>query len=153
MSATEQVRPLTPEELELLRWMFAHGSEDLRTFEPQLNGMRAAHWCDCGCPSISLEVAEGAPLGRDMSLSIIGDFEGKTPRGELVGVLLFQRGGKLELLEVYSFDAKLPRDDSSEWGLPTIDSMVPLVWEPLPHNPNIRIPVRSQKSEHDLGRP
>ena len=32
-----------------------------------------------------------------------------------------------------------------EWGLPTIDSMVPLVWEPSPHNPNIRV-LKSPKS-------
>src|SRR5689334_23001183 len=46
-----RLRPLTPEELDLLRWMFANGSEDLRTFEPQLNGMLASSWCDCGCPA------------------------------------------------------------------------------------------------------
>ncbi|MGA7244161.1 MAG: hypothetical protein WBX19_13305 [Terracidiphilus sp.] len=146
MENISPLRPLSKEEFELLRWMFEHGSEDLRTFEPQLAGIVAARWCDCGCPSIRLEVAEGAPLGRDIGERIIGDFEGKTPRGELVGVLLFQRGGKLELLEVYSWDAQLPRDNSSEWALPTIDSMVSLVWEPSPHNPNIRIPVRSPKS-------
>lgn len=141
----ERLRPLTPEELDLLRWMFANGSEDLRTFEPQLDGMLASSWCDCRCPSIRLVIADGAPPGRDIGQSIIGDFEGKTPRGELVGVLLFQRGGKLELLEVYTCDAQLPHEDSSEWGLPTTDSMVPLVWEPSPQNPNIRIPVRSPK--------
>ncbi len=145
MNAGEQLRPLTANEADLLRRMFECGSEDLRSFECQLNGMLVARWCDCGCPSIRLEVAEGTPLGRDIRQSIIGDFEGKTPRGELVGVLLFQRGGKLELLEAYTLDAKLPRDDSSEWGLPTLDSMVPLVWEPSPHNPNVRIPMRCPK--------
>jgi hypothetical protein len=87
MSDIESLRPLSKEEFELLRWMFEHGSEDIRTFEAQLVGMLAARWCDCGCPSIRLEVAQGAPLGRDIGQRIIGDFEGKTPRGELVGVL------------------------------------------------------------------
>lgn len=146
MPEVEPLRPLTNEENELVRWMFGHGSEDLRSYAPQIEGMLGARWCDCGCSSIRLEVAEGAPLGRDIGQRVIGDFEGKTPRGERVGILLFQRGGKLELLEVYSFDAQLPRDDSSEWGLPTIDSLVPLVWQPSPNNPNIRIPARSPKS-------
>jgi hypothetical protein len=141
----EPLRPLSTQELELFRWMFEHGSEDLQTFQPQLDGILAARWCDCGCPSIRLQVAEGAALGRDIGQRIIGDFEGRTSRGELIGVLLFQRGGKLELLEVYTWDAQLPHEDSSEWGLPTIDSMVPLVWEASPHNPNIRIPVRFPK--------
>jgi hypothetical protein len=152
MDDTNPLRQLTPEELELLRWMFEHGSEDLRTFEPQLDGMRAAQWCDCGCTSIRLEIVEGAPQGRDIGQRIIGDFEGKTPQGEPVGVLLFQRGGKLELLEVYSCDDQLPRDDSSEWGLPTTNSVVPLLWEPLPHNPNVMIPLNSKNRRHELGR-
>jgi hypothetical protein len=145
MGTDEQLRQLRPEELDLLRWLFAHGSEERRSFEPQLEGMLASPWCDCGCPSIRFELAKGTPLGRDIGQRIIGDFEGKTSRGEIVGVLLFQRGGKLELLEVYSCSGQLPRDDSSEWGLPTADTMVPLVWEPLPDNPNVRVPVRPPK--------
>lgn len=146
MQDGEPLRPFTTEEFELLQWMVEHGSEDLRTFAPQIEGILAARWCDCGCPSIRLEVAEGAPLGKDIGQRVIGDFEGETAKGGTVGVILFQRGGKLELLEVYSIDARLPRNNSSEWGLPTIASMALLVWEPSPRNPNIRIPVRSPKS-------
>lgn len=87
MDKTEVLRSLTPEELELLHWMFEHGSDDLRSFSPQIEGIRASRWCTCGCPSIGLEIAESAPLGVDRSDTLIGDFDGKTARDELVGVL------------------------------------------------------------------
>ena len=141
MDETEALRPLSSEELELFRWMFDHGPEDLRSFAPQLEGIRGARWCDCGCPSIRLEVAEGASLGRDRGRRVIGDFEGKTERGELVGVLLFQRSGKLELLEVYSMDGQIV-GDSSEFGLPSLDSLKLLEWEPVPGSPNVKRPIR-----------
>ena len=40
MNITEPRRPLTQEELELLHRMFEHGSDDLRSFRPQMEGIR-----------------------------------------------------------------------------------------------------------------
>jgi hypothetical protein len=145
MDKLELLRPLTVDELELLRWMLEHGSDDLRSFLPQIQGMRAAQSCKCGCPSIRFEIAESAPLGSDYGERVVGDFEGKTARGELVGVLLFQSAGKLTELEVYSMDGEI-KGDSQEFGLPTTDSMNLLIWEPLPGHPNTRDPARSPKS-------
>jgi hypothetical protein len=119
----------------LLLWMFDHGSDDLRTFKSQLDGVLAASWCDCGCPSIRLQVAEGVALGKDFNQRVIGDFAGRTETGELVGVLLFQRDRKLELLEIYSMDGLV----RGEFGLPTLDSLRLLEWQPSPHNPNRRV--------------
>jgi hypothetical protein len=144
MDEPKTFRPLAPGELELLRWMFEHGSDDLRTFRPQMEGIRARRWCPCGCPSINLEIAESAPLGLDRGESVVGDFGGKTARGELVGVLLFQRAGRLTLLEVYSMDGQV-KEESGEFGLPTIDSLSLLVWEPLPGHPNVKVPAKSPK--------
>jgi hypothetical protein len=145
MNESEQLRPLTPAELELFRWMFEHGSEDLRTFLPQMAGIRAARSCDCGCPSIRLQVTEGAPLGTDHGERLIGDFEGRTAREELVGILLFQSAGKLIELEIYSMDGQI-KGDSSEFGLPLIDSMSVLQWEPIPGRPNAKRAVKSPES-------
>ena len=135
MQQAEPLRPLTQEELELFQWMFDHGSEELRTFMPQMDGMLAARWCDCGCSSIRLEVAETAPRGLNSRERVIGDFAGKTANGALVGVLLFQRDGRLELLEIYSIDGLV----EGEFGLPTLDSLKMLEWEPSPHHPNVWI--------------
>jgi len=145
MDSLESLRPLTAEELDLLRWMFNHGSDDLRTFLPQIEGIRAAWSCKCGCPSIQLDVAESAPLGLDRSETVVGDFDGKTARGELVGVLLFQRKGRLTELEVYSMDGQI-KEESGKFGLPTIDSMNLLVWEPVPGHPNVRVAAKFPKS-------
>jgi hypothetical protein len=129
------VRPLKEAELELLLWMFHHGPDDLRTFRPQLEGILASPWCDCGCPSIRLQVAEGVALGKDFNQRVIGDFAGRTAKGELVGVLLFQRDRKLELLEIYSMDGLV----EGKFGLPTLESLKMLEWVPSPHNPNVRV--------------
>jgi hypothetical protein len=135
MPDNELVRPLEEAELNLLLWMFDHGSDDLRTFRSQLEGILASPWCDCGCPSIRLQVAEEVALGKDFNQRVIGDFAGRTAKGELVGVLLFQRDRKLELLEIYSIDGLV----EGKFGLPTLESLKMLEWVPSPHNPNVRV--------------
>ncbi|MGC2616734.1 MAG: hypothetical protein WA354_22060 [Terracidiphilus sp.] len=142
----EPLRSLSKEEYELLRWMFEHGLEDLRTFRPQLESIRAARSCKCGCPSIRLDVPVGAPQGKDAGETIVGDFAGKTQRGELVGVLLFQKAGRLIELEVYSVDGQI-KGDSSEFGLPLIESMTLIVWEPIPGRPEAKKSTNFPKNE------
>jgi hypothetical protein len=114
-------RPLTPEELKLLNWLLANGLPEARSFASQVEKLRATRWCDCGCPSISLHVEEGVPLGAS-SLSLISDVLGKTPAGKKIGVLLFQKGGRLSILEVYSLDVI-----EGDWGFPVYESLQ--TWE------------------------
>jgi hypothetical protein len=142
MDKLEPLRPLAPDELELLHWMFEHGSDDLRSFLPQMEGVHACRSCKCGCPSIRLEVDKSASLGLDRGETVVGDFEGKTALGELVGVLLFQRKGRLTELEVYSMDGQI-KGESGKFGLPVIESMNLLVWEPVPGHPNVRAAAKS----------
>jgi hypothetical protein len=110
-------RPLTPEELELLNWLIEHGLSEAKTFAPQVEKIRATPWCDCGCPSISLHVDNDAPPGR-CSNNVISDFVGMTPEGKKVGLLLFQKDGKLDLLEEYMLDII-----EGNWGFPVLDSL------------------------------
>jgi hypothetical protein len=124
--------------------MFEHGTDELRSFLPQIEAIRAARSCKCGCPSIRLDVAESAPLGLDRPGKLVGDFGGKTAQGEPVGVLLFQHAGKLTELEVYSKDGQI-KEESGEFGFPTIDSMNVMVWEPVPGHPNVRVAAKSPK--------
>jgi hypothetical protein len=114
-------RLLTPEELALLTWLLEHGLPEAKSFAPQVEGIRATRWCDCGCPSISLHVEEGVPLGK-CSYSPISDVVAKTPNGKKVGVLLFQKHGKLSILEVYSLDII-----EGDWGFPVYESLQ--TWE------------------------
>ena len=114
-------RPLTPEELALLSWVLEHGLPEARTFALQVEKIRATKGCKCGCPSISLHVEEGTPLG-ECSHSPISDVRAKNPDGKEVGVILFQDSGKLSMLEVYSFD-----DIEGDWGFPVYESLQ--TWE------------------------
>ena len=115
-------RPLTEEEDRLLCWMLEHGTDFAKSFLPQIEGIRAARSCICGCPSIRLVVADDAPLGRIEPSRLAGDFLGNTAKGELVGLLLFANGGKLSGLEVYSLDGQID-DAGNEFGLPMLESL------------------------------
>jgi hypothetical protein len=119
-------RPLTPEEHELLCWVLEHGSEDVKSFLPQIKGIRAVRACTCGCPTIQLRVVDGVPMGTSNIGRVIGDLCGKTARGEIVGVLLFQDAGRLSELEVYSLDGEI-QGNTPEFGLPTIESLSPFI--------------------------
>jgi hypothetical protein len=121
--AREALRPLTPEEAKLLRWVLEHGSEDLLSYLPQLKGMRCVRSCDCGCSSIRLEPLESAPRGSHRGERIIGDFLGITVRGDSIGVVVFQEEGRLAELEVYPFgDFESKSPDSN---FPSIESLEP----------------------------
>jgi hypothetical protein len=115
-------RPLTAEELEVLRWVLEHGGKAAQSFLPQLEGIRAVRWCDCGCPSIRLITRPDGPKVDGKLGNIVCDFDGATHEDEKAGVLLFQRDGRLDLMEIYSLDAGL-YGDSPEYGLPTIESL------------------------------
>jgi hypothetical protein len=115
-------RPLSPDEHELLRWILEHGSEAAKTFLPQAEGVRAVRSCICGCPSIRLVVRDGVPLGVSQSGRVISDLWGRTEKGELVGVLLFQDDGIICELEAYSMDGEV-QDDGNEYEFPTIQSL------------------------------
>jgi hypothetical protein len=116
-------RPLTVEELNLLNWLLEHGAPEAKSFAPQVEKIRATPWCDCGCPSISLHVEEGLPLGS-YPFSVISDVLAKTPKGKKIGILLFQKGGRLSILEVYSMDII-----EGEWGFPVYESLQ--TWEDM----------------------
>jgi hypothetical protein len=122
MRACLTPRSLTPEELELLNRLIEHGLPEAKSFAPQMEKIRATRACDCGCPSILLHVEEGVPPGKSSS-NIISDAFGKTQQGNGVGVILFQKEGKLTELEVYSLDTV-----EGNWGLPVLDSLQTYEW-------------------------
>jgi hypothetical protein len=115
-------RPLTPIEHDLLNWLLRHGSETAKSYVPQIEGIRAVRSCICGCPSIRLVVGESVPAGNDQSQRVICDLWGRTAKGELVGVLLFQDGGKICELEAYSVDGQIEAD-SGEFDFPKIETL------------------------------
>jgi hypothetical protein len=119
MRAVTDLRPLTPEEEKLLRWVLEHGTDEAKSYLPQIEGMRAKTSCSCGCPSIVLVVSDDAPAAIAAKERIVVDLSGQTAEGISVGVLLFQDDGKLSELEIY------PYGDEGKFGLPTIKSLSP----------------------------
>jgi hypothetical protein len=138
-------RPLTPEENAVLHWVLEHGSKEAQCFLPQLEGIRALRWCDCGCPSIQLVIEPGTPDVDAIVGNIVCDVFGTTLENEKVGILLFQKNSRLELMELYSLDAGI-YGDTPEYGLPTIESLEHAEWAPAPGFRNVRQPIKFPKS-------
>src|SRR6185295_2941406 len=90
-------RPLTADEVILLSWLMEHGTPDAARYADQIERVRVAAECTCGCPTIDLAV-DGQPRAAGGSL-IISDAVGTTPDGTAVGVILHVRGGALSELE------------------------------------------------------
>lgn len=113
-------RPLTPEELTLLRWALEYGSDEAKAFLPQIEGIRAARSCVCGCPTIRLVIAEDAVPAKQPDSRVLRDLKGLTERNELVGLMVLQLGGRLAEMEAYSIDGSLM---TPEFGWPLIETL------------------------------
>jgi hypothetical protein len=99
MEPTPDVRPLTAEERSLLEWLIEHGTRNASAYLPQLDTVSVVSRCHCGCPTIDLAVAgKAAPPGGS---TVLADFDGVSPEGVQVGVILHALDGLLAELEVY----------------------------------------------------
>jgi hypothetical protein len=120
----DEDRPLTPEERAIAeRLLRCAAPEEALAFIPQLDQARVTGRCSCGCPTVDLTVppelrVADPPPGRPLA-----DATGRV-NGKLVGVMLFQSGGLLSLLETY----RLEDFSDDPFGLPSIDSIERLVW-------------------------
>ena len=103
----------------LTRWMLEHGDPTARDFLPQLARARVVSRCPCGCASVDFAVeGEAAPTG---GLHILGDFL-YGPEDAPMGIFVFERGGVLAGLEVWS-----PTGTDAPSTLPTPSELRP--WE------------------------
>src|SRR6266403_1224177 len=95
----------------------AHGGPEAQQYAPQVSRVRVVASCTCGCPTIDLAIGERQHRTVGASL-VLADFEGVTPEGIEVGVILHAREGQLSELEVYA----MPEVDGP-FSLPTIESL------------------------------
>ena len=109
-------RPLTEQEYAIAEWLLLHSTPPATDFLPQLAVARVSGHCSCGCPTADLKVPEDAPKAvvRD---NPIGDAIGEV-NGQLVGIMLLQRGGYLICLEIYDLS-----DIEHPYGLPELNSL------------------------------
>lgn len=95
-------RSLTNEEKELLTWLLEHGTEETKTFIPQLEILEARSSCICGCPSIKFNVPLDAPyISKPQAMRL--HFSGESGDHQ-VGLILTAGNGVLSELEVFAYD-------------------------------------------------
>jgi len=110
-------RPLTDEERTLLEWLIARGTHEAEEYASQVPQVRVVARCTCGCPTIDLAI--GDRQHRTIGASqVLAEFEGITPEGIEVGVILHARQGQLSELEVYAMP-----DVDGPFRLPRLDSL------------------------------
>jgi hypothetical protein len=114
-------RAITSEEDGLIRWLLDHSDIDPGPFKSQLSDITVASKCNCGCPTIDFAY-KGEPVTRKGE-HLIADYLA-TVKDQEVGVMLFETGGYLSSLEVYSCAGA-----DKPFGLPEIKSL--FSWEDL----------------------
>lgn len=108
-------RPITVKERALIDWLLRHGNPGSEQFLEQLDSLVVVWKCSCGCPTVDF-ADEGRPVPHEAK-HIIADYLA-TVDGEDVGIMLFQRGGRLSSLEVYS-----QAGSDKSFGLPEIETI------------------------------
>lgn len=97
------VRPLTEEERLLIRWLVENGDEEPESYLAQLDTLSVKSRCGCGCSSINFtEPFRPCCING----SVIADYRWNTLEGFANGVFLYQVGGELSGLEVWSIDGQ-----------------------------------------------
>jgi hypothetical protein len=107
-------RPLEERERAVIAAMLSQCGPKEQEFLPQLDGLMVQRGCTCGCPSLSFAPP---PDGTRIDLyrqNIVADKTGEAVDG-LVGLLLWQAGGKLTGLEAYDLAG---RQDATQYQLP-----------------------------------
>jgi hypothetical protein len=110
-----QNRPITAKERALIEWLLRHGNPGSEQFLPQLDSLVVVWKCLCGCPTVNFS-REGESVPHEAE-HILADYLA-TVDGADVGIILFQRGGRLSSLEVYS-----QAGTDKPFGLPEIDTI------------------------------
>lgn len=108
-------RQITSQERDLIEWLLHHGVPGLDRFIEQVEALTVIWNCSCGCPTINFDVSSrSTEAEREV---ILADYLA-TVDGKDVGIILFQRGGRLSSLEVYS-----QAGNSEPFGLPAVETI------------------------------
>lgn len=117
-------RPLSDDEKKVAEHLLRNAAPpEAIAFLPQLEHARVTGKCSCGCPTVDLNVPPEFRVLNPPTDRPLADAMGRVG-GKLVGVMLFQNGGLLSLLETY----RLEDVSDDPFGLPSVDSIERLVW-------------------------
>lgn len=117
-------RPATAQERSLIEWLLRHGKPGSEQFLKQVGSLVVVSKCTCGCPTVHF-AQEGEAVVQDTD-RILADYLARVNK-EDVGIILFQKEGRLSLLEVYSLAGT-----EEAFGLPELESIYS--WEELPNH-------------------
>jgi hypothetical protein len=110
-----QHRPITVKERALIDWLLRHGNPGSEQFLEQLDSLVVVWKCSCGCPTVNFARDE-KPVPHEAE-HILADYLAIVD-GEDVGIILFQSGGRLSSLEVYS-----QAGTDKPFGLPELETI------------------------------
>jgi hypothetical protein len=103
----ELPRALTADESAVLALLLSVNFPGVDELRLQAASASVVRRCDCGCPSIELKVAEGAPLASGLSSRLVPADGVVSPMGDDVPgeIILFVDDGRLSYLEYVYYDA------------------------------------------------
>ena len=120
-------RSATDHERAVVRWLLEQTDPKYASLADQIDNLQVVSKCNCGCPSVDFEeLAPGVGPSH-----LISDQLGIVD-GEVVGVMLFERGGHLSMLEVYSFAGA-----DNPFGLPSLENL--LRWDEVPGRTDLTV--------------
>ena len=102
-------RPLTPRERAVLEKLLSADFAGAQQLREQVDATVVVGRCDCGCPTIDLSVAAGAPLA-DVARSPVPSELRDTSVDPPSDVILFVKDGYLQSLEYVSYTTGQPLD-------------------------------------------
>jgi hypothetical protein len=101
-----ELRELSPTERELVRWMLRDAGPSMAPFLAQLADAYVVARCPCGCASLDFAV-RGRPLPKGPMRTLADYVFGSDT--ELAGLFVFEQGGTLGGIEVYSLADQVPK--------------------------------------------
>ena len=113
-------RKISPEEIEVVRWLLAHGAmKDVSAYRAEsLEGCAVVSACPCGCASIDFVYPGSTETAGTRSTSIIAEAIVRWFDGTQAGVMLWGDTGRLLGIELY----ELGGDDIAR-RFPTVGSL------------------------------
>ena len=118
-SNIEVDRPLTSDELAVVKWLLEHGGVDNSAFLEQLSHARVARLCGCGCASIDFSIEGKRP--QNFAMNTRADYQWRNDSGHLFGAFVFVQDGLLAGLDLWSIGGQSTPD-----ALPPLGRLVPL---------------------------
>ncbi len=99
-SAIPENRPLSAQEIALLRWLLDHGKPSAQKHVGEIETLRVVSRCGCGCASVDFV---NAPT---TGVEVLSDHKWQDDQGRLFGAFAFAKAGKLAGIEVWSVDGR-----------------------------------------------